>query len=647
MSNIVVFGPTQSGKTTLIGYLATGMLRHPQLNEEILQKLKLIKKLTTNDEFNIGNPYNPINMNNEIILPSFVSLDKDELRRFKDDESTIGSTKRLHRKRLTICVSENNNNNSLQDVNENISCVFVDVPGFRQRLNDKYRGFFEGEVGIAVLKLQEILELCDLKNSQIAEIQEIEKREKRLFEPIRIWCDYRSASKLVIAISQIDRRLDTSIDYDSAKKHLCEDINMAIECIRDYTSSFPGGEEILISPISIKLVCEKSKKDKKCRMSVFFRRKEHNIYKISEELGELPGDGTFISCLKRVMPLGKTDGQDAFFMASVYRPMRATVNGGNKTALNIRALHGSIHEYDNPILGPVLDKKRNEIIYSKCEISSIKADGADNCSALLLEGNAGGLIFRSIKDEQTNNKYILSSISSKSEISILKSTILYYGESKKGDLIKLEILMSEHKLMDNSIDEIYGRVLHSIMPYDEIVIFWYGKKFNVNVVEIEFKEEKLCLSVIPTKAIYNNVPCFVLPSNQGIIKYNDNVLLAIPRIYYTTRPKKEVQGLYTYVSSTIVDIENTNKFSFVKVSLDLESYDEQLNNDEQVEFNDIVRRNCIYKPCDNKNIILIPLGKERFSDIHFVLLKINKSIKSSFNRADYRNYEGVSIQLLE
>ena len=63
MSNIVVFGATQTGKTTLLGYLATSMLRHPQFNEEVLKNLKLIKKLTTKDDFSIGNPCNPIRIN--------------------------------------------------------------------------------------------------------------------------------------------------------------------------------------------------------------------------------------------------------------------------------------------------------------------------------------------------------------------------------------------------------------------------------------------------------------------------------------------------------------------------------------------------------------------------------------------------------
>ena len=46
------------------------------------------------DDFHIGDPYNPIHIRKDIILPSFVSLDRDELRKFTDiKESSIGGSK--------------------------------------------------------------------------------------------------------------------------------------------------------------------------------------------------------------------------------------------------------------------------------------------------------------------------------------------------------------------------------------------------------------------------------------------------------------------------------------------------------------------------------------------------------------------------
>lgn len=231
MSNIVIFGATQSGKTTLLGYLATAMLRHPQLNDEILQKFKLIRNLTINDEFGIGNPYNPVNVKTDVILPSFVSLDKDELRKFSDGHSSEGTTKRIHRKQLSICVSERSNDKNVQNENANVPCTFIDIPGFRQRISDKYRGFYEGDIGIAVLKLSELLELWELLQSNSSPTLE-EKLERRLFEPIRIWCSYRSASRLMIVVSQIDRSWDDTLPIEAAKNQQIKDIEKAIECIQ-------------------------------------------------------------------------------------------------------------------------------------------------------------------------------------------------------------------------------------------------------------------------------------------------------------------------------------------------------------------------------------------------------------------------------
>ena len=210
MGNIVIFGAPHSGKTTLLGYLSTAMLRHPQLNEEILQRLKLIKKLGMKDCFRIGDPYNPVNVRKDIILPSFVSLDRDELRKFVEDESSIGGSKRLHHKQLTLCMSDRKDMWNGQNENENISCTFIDLPGFRQRISDKYRGFFEGDIGLAVLDIGEVIKLDNaLKHSSYNNDNQnlIYKQERKLFEPVRIWCDYRSPAQLLIVLSKIDQVL--------------------------------------------------------------------------------------------------------------------------------------------------------------------------------------------------------------------------------------------------------------------------------------------------------------------------------------------------------------------------------------------------------------------------------------------------------
>lgn len=647
-NNIVIFGATQTGKTTLLGYLSTAMLRHPQLNEEIFQNLKLIKNLTFKDEFSIGNPANPVNVNKEIILPSFVSLDKDELRKFSgDNESSEGTTKRIHHKQVTICVSERNEAMDSQDENENISCTFIDSPGFRQRLSDKYRGFFEGNIGVAILKLEELVEFCELeRKSQIGIAEEIhkiqhemKKLEMRLFEPIRVWCDYRSPKSLVIVISQIDRSIKHYSNLDDAVDGQIEEINEAIKCIRNHTNKFSRGTYIPISPISINITSEENKK-RNSRMSIFFKRKEENIY-ISPKEKKLPGDGTFISCLKKIMTLNGDVIQRTFSMATVYRPMKTVVNGSAKTCLNIHAIHGTIHNTDKVILGPIIDKSSNQLSFAKCTISSIKADGAKDTSQMLLEGNAGGIIFSSINDQNNHNSYNLSFEPKASDISILKSTILFAGGIQEGDIIELEIIKKNHLLIDNDVDEIYGKILPSIMPFDELIIFWYGKKISVNVIETVFFDDRFKMSVIISKNEMNSVREFVLPCNDDrTLKFEDNLLLAVPREYYSSMPKKDLQGKYTYISCGISCLKNSLEQDFIVAE-----------SNGNIDIENIVKGIGIDKESImpiNKNLFKLKIKRgEKNKDIYNIFLNISRNLRHSYSRLVYRQIEGIKISLFK
>lgn len=636
MSNVVIFGATQSGKTTLLGFLSTAMIRHPQLNDEICKRLKLIQKLTINDEFSIGNPYNPVNVNKSIILPSFVSLDKNELKKFKD-QSSIGTTKRIHRKQLSICMSERDQIKNEQNENESVSCTFVDLPGFRQKLSDKYLGFFEGDIGIAVLKLGELLQLYELQNGNLTEesSNKIDFYENRLFEPIRVWCDYRSASRLVIAISQIDRSFDEKINYEDARKSQIEDIKKAIKCIKDNMKRYNQKVDIPISPISIRLISEPNTK-KRPRMSVFFRRVEENIYKDDK----LPGSGSFISCLKKVMPLIEDNTTLSFSMGRVYKIMKAVVNGSPRTVLNVRAMHGSIHKSDKVILGPVVDKTHDDVVFAECDISSIKADGAKEPSDVLFEGNVGGIILKSIKNYDLHYDYQISFVNKESEIAILDSTILYCGEVKQGNIVELEIPKSEYITLNGGLDEIYSRVLKSLIPFDQVYLLWYGVMISVNIVEVSFEEKQLRLSTIVSKCNQKSLNRFVLPINEnGKIKYRDNILLAIPRSYYSTMPLKQVQNKFTYINCYISDIKNSTDYDTLKIEAD-NSMCLCSVLAEAVHFDCVINEEKV-------DILSIPIkssGKK--ISLYSVLTKIGRSLRRWFSRQAYQQLGGVKIVLL-
>lgn len=638
MSNIVIFGSTQSGKTTLLGYLSTAMLRNPQFNAEVYQNLKLIKRLTVNDEFNIGDPHNPTKVNKGVIFPSFVSLDKNELNRFRG-QNTEGTTKRLHRKKLTICTTENHLVNDNQDENENIMCTFVDVPGFRQRLSDKYRGFFEGDIGIAVLKITELIELYDLIVNRSSEDDnyKIDTLIGRLFEPIRVWCDYRSPSSIIIAISQIDLVYDNKIEKSAANGIQIEHIKNAINCINLVVDRFNKGISIPITPISINLETSENKK-KFPPMRVFFYRKAENIY-FEPTDKKLPGSGTLISCLNRILASKQTTNDTMFSMASVNKVMKAIVSGSPKPSLNVHAIHGSIHITDKIILGPVIDKATNEIVYVESCISSIKADGATNTSETLLRGNVGGIILFKTKNIETGKEYLLSYDSKESDISILKSTIIFSGSIAEGDIVEVVIDKSDYINTNNTIDEIYSRVIPSIMPFDEIFLFWYGKKISVNIVEIVFNDDQIKVSVIPSKNEKHLTGVFALPSENDTLKYKDNVLLAIPRAYYSTLPLNEVQGKFTYISCSISSIKKYDSFNQIGVetcgNIKLENiFDDKLS--------------WGYMDISHKKIWINIYHKkgDKRTDIFSLYKKISKNIKDWYNHRSYSLLGGLNIYLL-
>ncbi|MDE7088879.1 MAG: hypothetical protein K2O54_02050, partial [Prevotella sp.] len=353
----------------------------------------------------------------------------------------------------------------------------------------------------------------------------------------------------VIVLSKIDQKLV----YNGNEKDVncqIESIRRAIECIRDCTKRFGGEISIPIVPISIRITQEENYK-KKARMKVFFHREEENIY-AEPEGKSLPGDGTLITCLKRLLePYVKGDERN-FSMASVDRPMRAEVNNKRKTALQIRTVHGTLHDTDNILLGPILNKRTNEVCYEKCTVASLKADGAKEPCPLLLEGNVGGVIFKSIMDidGRASNRYILDSVQSNSDIRILRSTIMFTGEVVQGDIVGLEIYKKEYLTISGELDALYTNILKALMPNDEIILFWYGKKILVKVVEILFLEDKLCLSMILSNS-QHKAPHFVLPCNQsGDVLHHDNVLLAIPETNYSAKAYPD-EPIYTYISACV------------------------------------------------------------------------------------------------
>ena len=203
MNNIVIFGPTQSGKSTLIGYLASRRYSNEDFNREVKKKIKLIKAL------NVGE------FRKDMVLPSFVSIDRDELMRLPN-QNAIGTTKKVHRQRISIESA----------ISNNISFIFIDTPGTRLTLYEKYKGIFEGDVGVCVLS-------CIDVDKWIAELDDDQndKLWRRLFEPIQFWSIYKDPQKLIVVLSKVDCLKQNSQSIKSSLKDMLENLNKELKSI--------------------------------------------------------------------------------------------------------------------------------------------------------------------------------------------------------------------------------------------------------------------------------------------------------------------------------------------------------------------------------------------------------------------------------
>lgn len=123
MCYITVFGPTHSGKSTLMGYIHT-----KDMSEiEYRQQVHKIRKEISNE----GLTYY-----SDMELAYFVDTGKDERRKYVGEKvSSIGTSKRIH---------------ILDDLCADFS--FIDTPGSDIVYSEQYSGQFMGDYGIYLIE---------------------------------------------------------------------------------------------------------------------------------------------------------------------------------------------------------------------------------------------------------------------------------------------------------------------------------------------------------------------------------------------------------------------------------------------------------------------------------------------------------------
>ena len=174
MNNVIVFGPVQSGKSTLMGYIASSYLSDRLFADEAYEIDKRIRKLGISD------------VKKELILPGFLSLDKDELVDMSNlDPNGIGTTKRVHRKRIHF---ESNKSIFSKDL------TFIDTPGIRDHRGDQYGCMFEGNIGLYVVSAIDVQRYLSLRSDNKKKLS-IEKR--KMFAALQFWVIIRALTNLL------------------------------------------------------------------------------------------------------------------------------------------------------------------------------------------------------------------------------------------------------------------------------------------------------------------------------------------------------------------------------------------------------------------------------------------------------------------
>lgn len=166
--NIVCFGPTNSGKSTFIGYLSAYKLNDKDY-ENTVRKFReeygkdFIERRT---------------------LSYFVDTGKDEVQK---QSSSFGTSKRKHIKEFQI--------------NGEQTYTIIDTPGTDSRWKNSFQGIFMGDIGIFIIEINTLIELF---TNYIKGSYEYNRILNHLLTPVYLWEKYGRINQLIIAISKMD-----------------------------------------------------------------------------------------------------------------------------------------------------------------------------------------------------------------------------------------------------------------------------------------------------------------------------------------------------------------------------------------------------------------------------------------------------------
>jgi translation elongation factor EF-1alpha len=174
ISSVVIFGPADAGKSTLIGRLHSQ--RHPHLAEKTREEI--IKS---------GLPYDPAQK-----YAYLTDRYKDERGERKDIQGS-GNTRYMKYLKIDIHVQSNN-----------IQIILIDTPGAQHVERERYKGTFFGDAGIFVIEFnsaQQSLRQLLARSDQVSEF----------LAPLMSWVTIKPNAPFCIVLSKADTCADAKV----------------------------------------------------------------------------------------------------------------------------------------------------------------------------------------------------------------------------------------------------------------------------------------------------------------------------------------------------------------------------------------------------------------------------------------------------
>lgn len=316
--NIVMFGPTHSGKSTLMGYL----LVYDLSDEEYRRRNRRIRAKIEE----IGSRYK-----DDRALAYYVDTGKDERRAYDREEKSKGSSKRIHIQKTALDIE--------------LDCTFIDTPGTDVAWAHKYQGLFLGDVGIFIIEIGKLLEL----SRKIEGSNTYNTMINQLFAPVYLWKHYKRMRRLIVAISKIDL---ASYNQYSIKR--AERVLRSLDIFR----------EVPIVPISI---------------NVEKRNGNNIVNSIHEEMAWYNGK-TLIDEIKIMLDKERDENLEEPMLFAHIERLFVRTKSNNQSALRVKILNGTVRIGDEVYLAPVNVNNYTKSI--KGVVASLKHETRGNVNSL-------------------------------------------------------------------------------------------------------------------------------------------------------------------------------------------------------------------------------------------------------------------------